>query len=46
MFWLLEKFLRWFYTMPLDDKDLLKDDKDLLKDDKEIKKLKNRLTDI
>jgi hypothetical protein len=40
MFWLLEKFLRWFYTMPLDDKDLLKDDK-------EIKKLKNRyLTDI
>jgi len=39
MFWLLEKFLRWFYTMPLDDKDLLKDDK-------EIKKIKNRLTDI
>jgi len=39
MFWLLEKVLRWFYTMPLDDKDLLKDDK-------EIKKIKNRLTDI
>ena len=29
MFWLLEKFLRWFYTMPLDDKDLLIIDRSL-----------------